>query len=150
MEEEGIVVRVTGATASVRMDGGGGCDSCASSGACKAGSGDRVLDADNPIGAAEGQRVLVRICSAGFLKASFIVYMGPVVALFAGAILGGEAGPGIYGGISADAWQAIGGVLFLAVSLAGIRLYDRNTRRRGGLRPVIVKALEGRVCVSQR
>jgi len=142
MEEEGIVLSVEGSIASVRMVEGGGCEGCSSSGSCKVASGGRVLEADNKAGAKPGDSVTVRIEASSFLKASFIVYMVPVIFLFIGAAAGGRFGPGIYGGISVDNWQAIGGVLFLALSLFGIRLYNRRVKLVKGMMPVIIKINE--------
>lgn len=139
MEEQGVVIEVKGATALVRMSESGGCENCASGGACKTGSGGRVLDAVNKAGASVGQRVVVEFSGGAFLKASFVVYVVPVVFLFAGAYLGGVFGPGIYGGMTVDSWQAAGGVLFLALSLIVLRAYDRVVKKSGTLNPVVIR-----------
>ena len=139
MEEEGLVISVSDGNATVQMIEGGGCQSCASAGTCKAGSGGRTLDAINKAGAAPGQHVVVDIESGAFLKASFIVYMVPVIFLFVGAYLGDFAARQMPGVMEAESWQAAGGVLFLALSILGVRLYDRKAKSTKGLRPVVVK-----------
>src|SRR3990172_9647898 len=87
----------------------GGCESCATSGVCKAVSGDRVLMAENKIGAKPGQHVFLKIESGAFLKASFLVYMLPVIFLFLGAWARGEFCPQISGALAVGPWQALGG-----------------------------------------
>ena len=142
MEEPGVVMETAGNTAKVMMSRSGTCESCGASGSCKVASGDRIMEADNPLGAKPGQRVMVDIESAMFLKATFLTYMLPVIFLFLGAYLGGKYGPGISGAISLDYWQAIGGVIFLVISAVLVRLYDKKVKRATTIRPVIVKIME--------
>ncbi len=141
MEEVGVVVEVKGTAAVVRITETGGCGSCASAGVCKAGSDGRLLEAENAAGAKAGDKVAVEISGSSFIKASFVVYMVPVIMLFAGAYFGGEYGPSIYGGITVDAWQALGGVTFLALSVAALRLYDRAVKRGGRARAAVTRVL---------
>ncbi|HEX9859926.1 MAG TPA: SoxR reducing system RseC family protein [Nitrospirota bacterium] len=139
MEEQGVVIELKGSTALVRMAETGGCEGCSSAGACKAGSESHVLEAVNKAGASMGQLVVVEFPGGAFLKASFIVYIIPVIMLFAGAILGGLFGPGLYSGISMDSWQAVGGVIFLALSLVMLRIYDSVVKKTGTQTPVITR-----------
>jgi sigma-E factor negative regulatory protein RseC len=142
MEEIGVVMETSGMTAKVMMTRSGSCESCSASGTCKAVSDDRVMEADNPLGAEPGQHVLLKIESGMFLKATFLTYMLPVIFLFLGAYLGGKFGPEISGAISVDNWQALGGVAFLVLSAAMVRLYDRKVKKSKLLKPVIVKIIE--------
>jgi len=125
MKEQGVVVELKGTAAVVRIEEQGGCASCGSAGTCKAEAGGRLLEAENRAGAKRGDSVEVELSGGSFVKASLVVYMVPVLFLFAGAFLAGRYGPSLYGGISLDAWQALGGVLFLVLSALGLRLYDR-------------------------
>ena len=149
MEEEGIVIEVTDGRAAVRMIESGGCQGCSAAGSCKSGAEGRVLEAVNRAGARPGQRVLVGMDSTAFMKASIFVYMTPVLFLFAGAVLGGAAGPHISAGLSVETWQALSAVLFLALSIVIIRLYDRRVKRDKKLRAVILRVLDdGGQCAS--
>jgi sigma-E factor negative regulatory protein RseC len=142
MEEIGVVMEVAGTTAKVMMTRSGSCESCGASGSCKAVSDDRVMEADNTLGAQPGQHVLLEIESGMFLKATFLTYMIPVIFLFLGAYLGGKFGQAISGAVSVDNWQALGGVAFLVISAVLIRLYDRKIKKSKVLKPVIVKIIE--------
>ncbi len=135
-------METAGNTAKIMMSRSGGCEGCKAAGSCKVASGDRIMEADNPLGAKPGQRVMVNIESAMFLKATFLTYMLPVIFLFLGAYLGGKYGPMLSGAISLDYWQAIGGIVFLVLSAALVRLYDRKVKRATTIRPVIVKIME--------
>ena len=142
MEEIGVVMEVAGTTAKVMMTRSGSCESCNAAGSCKAVSDDRVMEADNLLGALPGQHVLLKIESGLFLKATFLTYMLPVIFLFLGAYLGGKYGPEISGAISLDNWQALGGVAFLILSAVMVRFYDRKVKKSKVLKPVIVKIIE--------
>jgi sigma-E factor negative regulatory protein RseC len=51
------------------------------------------VDVSNGMGAREGQRVKIGISPKVVLKASFILYMVPILALIIGAVLGNYFGP---------------------------------------------------------
>ena len=142
MDEVGVVIEIKGRLAVVKVAGGGGCEGCSSSGSCKVAEGGRVIEADNSAGAKPGQHVMVELPAGAFLKASFLVYMVPVLFLFIGAGLGGKYGPVLYPAIKEDFWQAIGGVFFLAISLFLVRLYNTAINKDNTLRPVITKILD--------
>lgn len=142
MEETGLVIELKGSLALVRVKEGSGCEGCSGAGSCKAVSGERVLEAENSVGAKPGQRVLISIGSGAFLKASFLVYMVPIIFLFIGAYVGGKVGPTLYPGLAMDYWQALTGATFLALSAGVIRLYDKRVKKGTGLRPVIVSVVE--------
>ena len=148
MEEEGVVIDIKDGRASVLIMESGGCQGCQSGGSCKSAKGGRVLEATNRARAQVGQRVVVGIDAGAFMKASIFVYMTPVLLLFVGAYLGGAYGPGIYPGISQDAWQALGGIIFLALSLLLLRLYGRAVSREKVARAVVVKIVEGDACCA--
>jgi sigma-E factor negative regulatory protein RseC len=142
MDEVGVVIELKDRLAIVKVAGGGGCEGCKSSGSCKVAEGGRVIEADNGMGAKPGQHVMVELPAGAFLKASFLVYMVPVLFLFIGAGLGGKYGLMLYPGIKEDFWQAIGGVLFLVISLFLVRLYNTAVNKENTLRPVITKILD--------
>jgi sigma-E factor negative regulatory protein RseC len=133
MKEDAVVLAAAGS----------GCESCKAAGECKAGDGGRILEVDNTVSARPGQMVELNVESGAFLKASFVVYMVPVIFLFIGAALGDRIGPMISGAVPKDAWQAGLGVLFLALSIAVLRLIDKKTKASRALRPVITRIKEG-------
>ena len=122
---------------------GGGCESCKAAGSCKtAGDGGRIIEADNLVSARPGQMVELKVESGAFLKASFIIYMVPVIFLFIGAALGDKFGPKISAAVPVDVWQAGMGISFLVLSIIVLRLIDRKARTSQGLRPVITRIKE--------
>jgi len=135
-QQEGIVLELQGSVAKVKTARHNDCDSC---GACP-GNSAMILDARNPLGARVGQRVLIEIQQINMLKAAFIVYVLPLLAIFAGAV----AGHFFYGqtGLGGERLDEIGGGLgaFL-MSVWYIKHYDYSARMNDKMQPVIVRIL---------
>ncbi|HDQ40527.1 MAG TPA: hypothetical protein ENN39_05790 [Desulfonatronum sp.] len=87
--ELGEVVSLQGRTARVKMKRSSQCSSCSCAGLCSPfGKEWMVLTAMNDVGAAIGQKVRIRYNVEGEVKASFILYIIPMIALLIGAGVG--------------------------------------------------------------
>jgi sigma-E factor negative regulatory protein RseC len=140
IRENGIVESVSARRAVVRIQKGGSCAACENRSSCHIDS-DRPLlvEVDNEMGAAAGDRVELSMPTASLLKLSFLVYMVPVLALVIGAILGAAwAGP--LGVSSTSGSLLIGGAALIA-SFAFLKLLDRSVRRRPEYQPRLTKVL---------
>jgi sigma-E factor negative regulatory protein RseC len=87
----GVVKAVHGKTALVVTQQEAECESCSAKESCSTlgGSGsNREVRARNTARAQVGDVVKISIQGSSFLKATFLVYMLPVLALIAGAVLG--------------------------------------------------------------
>ena len=95
----------------------GDCHKCAG---CGAAEQKMLLTAQNPIGAAVGERVILRSESATVLKAAAMLYMLPLALFFPGYLLG------------AGLWQLGGqtGGLAFALGIAGAVVYDRLVMKK--------------------
>ena len=89
-KQDGVVVAVDGLIAKVKTSRHNNCENC---GACP-GNSAIVLDAQNPVGAKAGQRVEIEIREAGMLKAAFVVFLLPLMAVFAGVMAAGYVAEG--------------------------------------------------------
>jgi len=86
MEEKGRVVKVENGVAQVEMERTSACARC---GIClQSSQGKSVLYLEDSLGAHPGDEVLVSVESKEVLKAAFLVYLFPLVALVAGYFLG--------------------------------------------------------------
>lgn len=94
----------------------GDCHKCAG---CGAVGQTMVLTAHNPIGAAEGDRVIIRSDTAPVLKGAMVLYILPLLLFFAGYALGSIWGLGT--------WV---GALAFALAIAGVVVYDRRVSAR--------------------
>lgn len=134
-EQEGIVIEADGQMAKVKASRHNDCENC---GACP-GNSAMILDALNPLGAKPGQRVAFQIQQVNMLKAAFIVYVLPLVAIFVGALAGGYfAG---YLNYEALPYQIGGGVIAFFLAVLYIKYFDSSAKSNDEMRPVITRIL---------
>jgi positive regulator of sigma E activity len=93
--EEGTVTKVTGDKAWVLVKQSTMCEGCHSKSTCHTLGGDRKMEAEsyNTAGAATGDRVLLKINTKSLLRAAFLFYFFPAMALLGGGIAGMKLGP---------------------------------------------------------
>ena len=142
LEEKGVVVEVRGEMAVVRAVPGSQCAGCGSAKYCHGGSGEKTVEADNEIGARAGDSVVMTIQSGALLRASFRVYIIPVIGLLAGAGLTQLAVGRIAGPEAAGMAAGIGGLAGVILSVVVLRLSGKGGDREGGLRPRILRLAE--------
>jgi sigma-E factor negative regulatory protein RseC len=141
IEEEGIVVEVTGDIAKVSILTKSACENCSSSGVCHPGK-QGYMEASNPLGAKQGQKVKVVLAPQIYLKASIILYGIPVAVFVAAAILGKKLGLR-YGTVSnSDIYAFIAGMVGMVVSFIAIRMYNNKVEKTQQYKPTIVQILD--------
>ncbi|MBF0145090.1 MAG: SoxR reducing system RseC family protein [Magnetococcales bacterium] len=143
IQEEVVVIALEGDHAIVAGQRQKSCGSCHQEGACStlsfgAGFKEIRLRAENHIGARIGDRVILELSERHLLRASFLVYIVPVIALFVGGFfvryLALRAGmpPGTAEGIGGAA-----GMLSLGMVLVLLKRWFRGLEGAGGGTPVI-------------
>lgn len=144
IEEQGVVIAVTGRYAQVRTERRGGCGQCAVQDACGTSLLERffgrravALTALNSVNAVVGERVLVGISEQGLLNAALAAYLVPILALIGGAMIGAELG-----GTQSDLFSALGAVLGLALALLWLRRYSVASARKPDRQPLILRRLD--------
>ncbi len=142
VEEQGIVIDIKAEKAIIRAERGSTCDKCQAKDLCQSiGSGNEMLlEADNPINAKKGDRVLFKVTAAMLLKTSLILYLVPLFAFISGVVIGQESAKYI-SGLNPDLASGIFGVLFLVISFFSIRLYGKSKENKEGFRPVIIRII---------
>ena len=133
--EQGLVIEVIDEEAQIKVGRHNDCKNC---GACP-GNDSVIIIANNQVGAKPGQRVLFEVKEKSILKAAFIVFILPLVALFTGVMLGGVSGE--YIGINIRMLQIMGGIIAFLLSLAVIKVFDKATSKSDKSKPVIVRIL---------
>lgn len=73
------------------------------------------------------------------LKAAFIVYMLPLIGIFAGAFIGSYLADYLL--LPALSLEITGGVAGLGLTVLYIRFFDRRSRQDVAMQPVIVRIL---------
>ena len=134
-QQEGIVLEIIGDIAKVKTSRHNDCENC---GACP-GNSAMVLDALNQIGAKPGQRVAIEVQEINMLKAAFIVYILPLIAVFIGALLGGVVAQKF--GNESLWFQVTGGVVAFVLSVVYIKYFDSAARLDVKMQPIIVRIL---------
>ncbi len=125
MIEQGTVVEVRGDKAVVEMAPSAGCARC---GMCTCGADGRMrIEADAPPGIAVGDPVEVDL-PVGRMRAALTVYLIPLVALMAGAMLGNWLGTTYWPKSSFEGLPAIiGALVFVVAAFGGIALHERRS-----------------------
>lgn len=141
IEEEGIVVEVTGDIAKVSIVAKSACDNCSASSVCHPGEKE-FMEAANPLGAKKGQKVKVVVAPQAYLKASLILYGIPMTVFVAAAIFGKNLGLRYGTEPNSDLWAFIAGTTSLLISFLFIKRYNNKVEKTQEYRPVIVEILE--------
>jgi len=133
MEQTGQIVEVIGDKAKVLVRRHDVCSKCGGCGISLSGKGENYLEALNTVNAAVGQTVRVATDTGQVLKASFVVYVVPILALLAGLGLGQL--------LADEPTGLIVGIVFLLLSYLVVRAYDRKVAR-GRVQSAVVAVLE--------
>ena len=140
--EEGIVFKMgrQGAgTAWVKTTRSSACASCSSKDACHGeGSGKEMeVEAINTAEAQVGDRIVLNIKTASLLKATFLLYVFPILAMIAGAVLGQTVAD--FRGIDPSGLSALFGFLFFGLAFIAIRITGRRLSKNISYQPEIIK-----------
>lgn len=125
IEETGTVLELKGKhTAVVMCKKSSLCENCATSGSCMLGEDDhtRLIEVQNSLSAAIGDRVLIATTTKSFLQSSFLLYMVPLIALVVGAVVGKLTGEQLATSLDANLLSAIFGVFFMIGSFVILRV----------------------------
>lgn len=133
--EQGLVIEVINGEAKIKVGRHNDCKNC---GGCP-GNDSVIISANNQVGAKPGQRVLFEVKEESILKAAFIVFILPLVALFIGVMLGGVVGE--YIGVNIRMFKIIGGIVAFLLSVVVVKAFDRVTSKSNKSKPIIVRIL---------
>ncbi len=135
-QQEGIVLEVTdNHMAKVKTSRHNDCENC---GACP-GNSALILDARNDLGAKPGQRVAIEVREVNMLKAAFIVYILPLIAIFIGVVAGGTFAE--HSAYQPLWFQIIGGTVAFILSVVYIKFFDSAARSDVKMQPTIIRIL---------
>ncbi len=152
MQETGTVVELQGRhVAMVLCRKSTFCAGCAAMGICHVGDDGRsmLVETHNVLGAVVGDKVRLASRAGQFLLASFLLYVVPLLALIAGAVLGELVGAFFALRIDPNLLAAILGVTFMVGSFFIIRIGSRAIPR-GTFMPEIIEILPGEECSEEQ
>ena len=143
IEETAHVVEAEGEFAWVETEQRSSCGSCSAKG-CGTGALSKILGrrsqrlkVRNPIDAKRGDEVVLGIREQDLLKGSLAVYIVPLLAMLAGALLGEGLAPQWES--EGEALSLLCGLLGLAAGFLWLHHYNRGLSRSGRLMAVILR-----------
>jgi sigma-E factor negative regulatory protein RseC len=139
--EQGVVLRIDTAGTWVKMVRSGACDDCSSKGVCHTLGGGKEMEvpAVNSVAARVGDRVTIKLDTSPFLKATFLIYMFPILMLVAGAAAGEWVSRSW--ALNSPLPSALLGFGSLAAGLIVMRIIARRLAKKNEYRPRIVRIL---------
>jgi sigma-E factor negative regulatory protein RseC len=149
--EEGLVTKLGshGAvpTAWIKIVRSGACESCSSRHSCSAGKGDQnqEVEAVNDVHARAGDRIQVAMATGSLLKATFLLYLFPVLCMIVGGLIGHWASENLH---FQGSWLSVVlSMAFLALAMTLVRIKGRRMGTDKAYQPRIVRII-GRDPVS--
>ena len=140
--EEGIVFKMGasgGGTAWVRTIRSSACESCSSRNACQGNESGKEMEVEaiNTAGAKAGDRIVINIKTSSLLKATFLLYVFPILAMIAGALVGQTVA--VNKGSDPSGMSALMGFLFFGLAFVIIRITGRRLSKNDSYKPEIIK-----------
>jgi len=93
----------------------------------------------NSARAGEGDRILINIDTAPLLKASFLLYVFPILLMIVGAVIGQEIA--LSRGMAPSGLSAVFAFLFFGVSFVIIKIRGAGMSKKKEYRPDIIRIL---------
>jgi sigma-E factor negative regulatory protein RseC len=142
--EEGIVTRIGGHalhTAWVKTSQSSACKSCSSRHSCSADTKgqEREVEAINVVGAKVGDRIQISIKTGSLLKATFLLYIFPVISMLCGGLAGNRLGA--YMGLDPSPAAALGAAISFLGAMVVVRMRAGRMALKLEYRPKITRIL---------
>jgi sigma-E factor negative regulatory protein RseC len=141
--EEGVVLRIDSGSASawVKTVQSSACEGCTAKASCHSigGQRDREVKAINTAGAGVGDRIVLSFETAPLLKATFLIYIFPIILLIVGAALGQALAPFVK--LDPSALSVLLGFAFFFAALFIVKTRANKMARKNEYQPKITKIL---------
>ena len=139
--EHGIVIRTDSGEAWVKTVKSGSCEGCSARGACHSlsDSGNMEVNAINKAGAKVGDRIVLSFETSSLLKATFLLYVFPILFLITGAAIGQETAP--YFNVNPSGFSAIIGFSFFFAAVLVLKFKANKMAKKNEYRPKIIRVL---------
>ena len=140
--EQGIVIKVDAATAWVKTTKTSACKGCAAKSSCTALGGGKEMEVEaiNDAGAQVGQKVVLHFQTSPLLKATFMLYVLPILFLIFGAFVGDQTAP--HFSINPSTCSLIVGLIFFGISIKFVKSKGNKLAKREAYRPKVIRILK--------
>lgn len=139
--ERGIVLRTDSGAAWVKTIRSSACEGCTAKGSClsRDGGNEMEVKALNTVGARAGDRIILSFETASLLKATFLIYVFPIILLMVGAVLGQMLAPLI--AFNPSGLSVLLGFAFFLTALVIIKARAHKMAKKNAYQPKIIKIL---------
>lgn len=139
--EEGIVTKTGAATAWVKTTKSDACKGCSARNSCHTlGGGEEMeVEAINQVSAQVGQKVVLSFDTSPLLKATFMLYVFPILTLIAGAFIGQQIAVSF--NFNKSLWSAMIGFLFFGLSILFVKSKGNKMAQREEYQPKIIRII---------
>lgn len=143
-KEEGIVLRTGSGTAWVKTVKTDACNSCEAKDACHmlGGGKDSEIEAINGIGAKTDDRVVIALESSSLVKASFLLYIFPILLMIGGALIGQRFS--LRYGLNETLYSASAAFLSFAAAFIIVRILGNRMAVKDAYKAKIIKIVRQR------
>ena len=148
--EQGIVIKTDSSAAWVKTIKTGSCEGCSARGSCHSlGNSDQMeVKAINEAGAKVGDRIVLLFETSSLLKATFLLYVFPILLLIIGAAIGQEMAPHM--DFNPSGLSALTGFSFFFAAVLIIKTRANKMAQKKEYHPKIVKILTRAGRLDQR
>jgi len=138
-KEEGTVIGLEAQNAIVKTKKPEACEGCSSRGACNAMGGDNDMEvrAINEAQARIGDRVILSFETSSLLKATFFLYVFPIICMFAGALAGQRLALSMH--LNESGLSVIFGFLFFLVSIVFVKIRGNKMAGENKYQPRVIR-----------
>jgi sigma-E factor negative regulatory protein RseC len=139
--EKGIVLRTDSEAAWVKTVRSSACEGCTAKGSCHSmgGGNEMEVKALNTAGARAGDRIVLSFETASLLKATFLIYVFPIILLIVGAAIGQMLASLI--DFNPSALSVLLGFVFFFTGLFIIKARANKMAKKSAYQPKITKIL---------
>ena len=134
-------MRIDSGSAWVKTVRSSACEGCTAKASCHSigGQRDREVKAINTAGASVGDRIVLSFETASLLKATFLIYIFPIILLIVGAALGQALAP--FMRLGSTALSVLLGFAFFFAALLIVKARANKMARKNEYQPKITKIL---------
>ena len=142
--EEGVIIKVSGATAVLRTRQKTSCESCSERKHCHTSGNAKEMEVEalNTVNAKVGDRVVVSFDSGRLYLLAFFLYVFPIILMIIGALTGERVAAATGGDPSV--YSALFGFGFFFISMGIVKWKDHQARKTGKYRPEIIRISNNR------
>jgi len=140
--EEGVVFKIDSETAWVKTTKTSACKACAARSSCHSLGGGKEMEVEaiNRAGAKVGQKVVISFDTSPLLKATFLLYVFPIIAMVIGAFIGQKMAP--FFNFDASMLSAIMGFSCFGLTILFVKSRGNKMAKKDEYQPKVIRVIK--------